>query len=115
MRSAVEVKTVQVALQREWTVVGVLLLHATRVCACRAVHSKAVNPPPTSRRNASESTAFKFDKNRLSFHSDQVWHRPLLLRRKSQGASVANEARPRPLLRQVMTSFPMSVRCYRAG
>ena len=48
------------------------------MCAHCAVHSKAVNPPPQSRRTAGEATAFKFDKNRLSFHSDQVPHDGLL-------------------------------------
>ena len=36
-----------------------------------AVHSKAGNPPLPN-RSSKEATAFKFDKNRLSFHSDQV-------------------------------------------
>ena len=52
--------------------------HAHIMYARHAVHSKAVDPPPPSRRSASEATAFKFDKNRLSFHSDQVRHDSLL-------------------------------------
>ena len=43
------------------------------------VHSKAVNPPPPSRRTTDpDAKAFKFDKNRLSFHSDQARLRSLL-------------------------------------